>query len=224
MKRRQTSHRLRRQIVKTLSVRYLLHLPKGYGRTRKRWPMILFLHGAGERGNRLPLVCKHGPPKLIEAGRDPRFIVVSPQCPKDQWWSVDVLIALLDETIADHAVDERRVYLTGLSMGGRGTWVLAAQHPERFAAIAPICGWGEPFAAFRLKDLPTWIFHGARDPVVPAGKSQEMFAAIRAAGGRKVKLTIYPEAEHDSWTETYEDPGLYRWLLRHKRKPARSRR
>ena len=230
MKHRQTSHRLEKQIVKTVSMRYLLHLPTGYGRTRRRWPMVLFLHGAGERGNRLSLVCKHGPPKLIEAGKDLPFIVVSPQCPRDQWWSVDVLIALLDEIIANYAVDERRVYLTGLSMGGRGTWVLATHHPERFAAIVPICGWGEPFAAFRLKDLPTWIFHGARDPLVPVGKSEEMFAAIRAAGGKKARLTIYGEAEHDSWTETYENPGLYRWLLRHKReaaakprsKPARS--
>jgi len=109
MNRRQTSHRLRRQIVKTASVRYLLHLPEGYGRTRKRWPMILFLHGAGERGSRLSLVSRHGPPKLIETGRDLPFLVVSPQCPKEQWWSVDVLIALLDEIIAQYAVDERRV-------------------------------------------------------------------------------------------------------------------
>jgi len=105
-------------------------------------------------------------------------------------------------------------------MGGRGTWVLAAEHPERFAAIVPIRGWGEPFAAQRLRDLPAWIFHGARDPVVPASKSEEMFAAIQAAGGKKARLTVYPEAEHDCWSETYENPGLYRWLLRHRRKGA----
>ena len=217
MTSRQTSHTFETQIVKAVRARYLLYLPEGYGRSRrKRWPLMLFLHGAGERGNRLSTVRKHGPPKLVHAGGNLPFIIVSPQCPKEQWWTSDVLMALIDEICAAHAVDERRIYVTGLSMGGRGAWVLALEHPERFAAIAPICGWGEPFLAHRITDLPTWIFHGAMDPVVPAAKSRAMDVAIRRAGGRKVKLTIYPKAKHDSWTETYADPELYKWMLTHR--------
>ena len=217
---RQTAHKLETQIVKEVRVRYLLHLPDGYGKGRKRWPVILFLHGAGERGSRLSMVRRHGPPKLIDAGEDLPFLVVSPQCPREQWWSNDVLIALLDDILATYAADPARVYLTGLSMGGRGTWALATACPERFAAIAPVCGWCEPFVISRLVDLPAWIFHGARDAVVPVAKSKDMHTAIRRAGGRKVKLTIYPEAGHDSWTQTYENPELYRWFLKHRRKAA----
>jgi len=214
----QTAQTLRTRVVKDVRVRYLLHLPAAYARKRKRWPMILFLHGAGERGTRLSRVAKHGPPRLIREGRDLPFVVVSPQCPEDQWWQNDTLIALLDHILATCRVDERRVYLTGLSMGGRGTWMLATQQPERFAAIAPICGWGEPFAAARLRDMPTWVFHGAKDSVVPAGKSQEMFDALRRVGNRRVRLTMYKDADHDSWTATYANAELYRWFLRHRRR------
>ena len=216
----QTSHTLRTRIVTDVRVRYLLHLPSGCGQGRKRWPTILFLHGAGERGNRLSRVATHGPPKLIRTGRDLPFVIVSPQCPAEQWWHNDTLLALLDHIQASYPVDPARVYLTGLSMGGRGTWTLATEHPDRFAAIAPICGWGEPFAAFRLQKMPTWIFHGAKDSVVPAGKSQEMFDALRAVGNRQVRLTMYADADHDSWTETYANEQLYKWLLRHRRRPS----
>src|SRR4030066_1336392 len=128
-------------ITKTLNCQYLLFLPEGYENKQQRWPMILFLHGAGERGNDLNLVKKHGLPKIIEQQKDFPFIVVSPQCPQGQWWTekVEVLINLLDEIVNRYNVDTERIYLTGLSMGGYGTWTLAAAYPERFAAIAPIC-------------------------------------------------------------------------------------
>lgn len=215
---KQTAETLRKRLVRNVRVQYLLHLPRGYRRgAAKRWPLILFLHGAGERGSDVKLVAVHGPPKQVAAGQDLPFIVVSPQCPADDWWSNDVLNALLDHVIATCGVDAERVYLTGLSLGGRGTWMLATEYPQRFAAIAPICGWGEPFAAFRLKDLPTWIFHGGKDSLVPAGKSREMYRALRGAGNRDVRLTIYPKADHDSWTETYDNPELYEWMLAHRR-------
>ncbi len=201
-------------VTKKVACRYLLHLPKGYERGRKRWPLLLFLHGAGERGRDLELVKKHGPPRLIAEGHEFPFIVVSPQCPARQWWSNDVLSALLDEIIANYRVDERRVYLTGLSMGGYGTWGLACEHPERFAAIVPICGGGNRLLAHALKHVPVWAFHGAKDDVVPVAESEKMVAAVKAAGGR-AKLTIYPDAGHDSWTATYANPALYKWLLRH---------
>ena len=199
-------------ITKTFRCRYLLYLPAEYGEKDKLWPMILFLHGAGERGDNLDLVKKHGPPKLIEEGKKFPFIIVSPQCPADQWWSPEVLISLLDELVGAYKVDTARIYLTGLSMGGYGTWDLASLYPERFAAIAPICGGGRRAMAFRLRDIPVWAFHGGKDPVVPLRESEEMVQAIKAAGGT-AKLTVYPEASHDSWTVTYNNQELYDWFL-----------
>src|ERR1017187_1673939 len=131
-------------------VNYLLFLPEGYdAKAAKRWPLMLFLHGAGERGTNVWKVATHGPPKNVAAHPDFPFIVLSPQCPEHQFWSKDVLLALLDEIMAKYAVDTNRVYLTGLSMGGYGTWDLGMAYPEKFAAIAPICGGGETMAGMR---------------------------------------------------------------------------
>lgn len=207
----QTEQKLQREIVVQLD--YLLSLPEGY-ETKEQWPLMLFLHGAGERGDNLDLVKVHGPPKLIAAGKEMPFIVVSPQCPKDRWWNAVELTALLDEIIEKYDVDESRIYVTGLSMGGFGTWNLAMYTPKRFAAIAPICGGGDRQFGKHLKHLPAWIFHGAKDSAVPVERSIEMAKAIKDRGGDP-KLTIYPEANHDSWTKTYENPELYKWFLSH---------
>jgi len=214
---KQSAKTLDEQVVKSVTCDYLLSLPKGYGEKDQRWPLMLFLHGAGERGSDLELVKKHGPPKLIEQGKDFPFIVVSPQCPSDLWWPelIDTLTALLDELESTYAVDPGRVYLTGLSMGGFGTWSLACDRPERFAAIVPICGGGQWFLGNRLKDVPVWAFHGAKDSVVPLELSEKMVEAAKRAGG-DAKLTVYPEANHDSWTATYDNAELYEWLLSHK--------
>jgi predicted peptidase len=194
---------------------YLLFLPEGYAKSDQRWPLMLFLHGAGESGSDLAKVKVHGPPKIVETNRTFPFILVSPQSP-GRGWNPDTLNALLDDVIANYRVDKDRVYLTGLSMGGYGTWALAAAHPEKFAAIAPICGGGNPADAKRLAPIPTWVFHGAKDTTVPLKRSEEMVEAIKAANGN-VKLTVYPEAGHDSWTQTYENPALYQWFLQQKR-------
>lgn len=209
-------------ITKTVSYRYLLFLPEGYGRKKQRWPVILFLHGAGERGSDLNLVKKHGPPKIVETRKDFPFIVVSPQCPADAWWTseIDGLINLLDDVVANYNVDKERIYLTGLSMGGYGTWALAAEYPERFAAIAPICGGGRRIMAEKFKDVPVWAFHGAKDPVVPLKESEDIVNAIKERGG-DAKLTVYPEAGHDSWTETYNNQALYDWFMQHRNKSAK---
>jgi predicted peptidase len=214
----QSEQMFQKQITKTVSLRYLLYLPKDYGRKEQTWPLMLFLHGAGERGDDLALVRKHGPPKLVEQGQDLPFIIVSPQCSAGTWWTeeMDALMALLDEVQSKYAVDPNRVYLTGLSMGGYGSWALACRHPERFAAVAPICGGGERHLARNLKDVPVWAFHGAKDPVVPLKESQEMVDALKQARG-DVRLTIYPDAEHDCWTETYNNPKLYEWFLSHRK-------
>jgi predicted peptidase len=177
---------------------------------------MVFLHGAGERGSDLEKVKTHGPPKLVAQGKVFPFILVSPQCPEGQWWDTDMLDALLDTVLAKYRVDPDRVYLTGLSMGGFATWAWAAAHPERFAAIAPICGGGDPFLAWRLKSLPVWAFHGAKDPVVPVKMTTDMVDALKAAGG-DVRVTIYPDAGHDAWTDTYNNQELYDWFLQHHR-------
>lgn len=210
---RQRGQKLERMIKVTMD--YLLYLPKDYGQ-KNSWPLVLFLHGAGERGDNLELVQKHGLPKLIAEGKEFPFLVVSPQCPKDRWWQPQELTALLDEIVEKYKVDQDRVYVTGLSMGGFGTWNLAVSTPERFAAIVPICGGGDPIWARRLDHVPVWVFHGAKDPVVPLERSEKMVEAIKKAKGN-VKLTVYPEAGHDSWTETYANPELYQWLLEQKR-------
>lgn len=212
----QSSQKLVKEIRKTIQVQYLLYLPNDYGKENKEWPLILFLHGAGERGDSLQRVKIHGPPKLVEGGQKFPFIIVSPQCPENEWWSTEVLDVLLNEICKNYKVDKDRIYLTGLSMGGYGTWDMVSEYPNRFAAIAPICGGGNPNRVDVLKNLPIWIFHGAKDEVVPLEKSQDMFDALKKVGGN-VKITIYPEASHDSWTETYNNTELYKWFLKHKR-------
>lgn len=207
-----------RQVTQSGSYDYLLFLPDHY-RTQEQWPLILFLHGAGERGSNLEYVKRHGVSRILEEQPDFPFIVASPQCPRGQYWSVPLLSALLDEVIDTYRVDPDRVYLTGISMGGYGTWRLAAAQPPQFAAIAPICGGGNPVEACNLKDLTVWAFHGARDTVVPLGESEEVVEALKACGGN-VKFTVYPEADHDSWTQTYNNPELYDWFLQHRQKKA----
>jgi len=217
---RQQELKFEAQIVKTVRLNYLLFLPKGYDKdSEQKWPLILYLHGAGERGDDLERVKVHGPPKIVEQEDDFPFIVISPQCPEFSWWTfeIEVLNALLDRITKRHAVDEDRVYLTGLSMGGFGTWSLATAYPERFAAIAPICGRGDSKKAHLLKDIPAWVFHGAKDEVVKPENSEEMVNALKEIGA-DVQYTLYPDAGHDSWTETYNNPKLYEWFLKHKRK------
>ena len=209
----QKSARLDTQVK--VQMDYLLYLPKDYDK-QESWPLVLFLHGAGERGDDLELVKVHGPPKLIAEGKDFPFIVVSPQCPKERWWEPIELTALLDQIVKTHKVDEDRICVTGLSMGGFGSWRLAAYTPHRFAAIAPICGGGETYWTRRFPHLPVWVFHGAKDTGVPLERSQEMVDALKKAGGEP-KLTVYPEAGHDSWTETYNNPKFYEWLMEQER-------
>jgi predicted peptidase len=196
----------------TLEVRFLLYLPEGYHQTKEKYPLLLFLHGMDERGEMLDFVKKHGPPRLIEQGKDFPFIVVSPQCPEDTvGWSVEVLNMLLDEMESRYRVKKNCIFVTGLSMGGAGTWNLAITYPKRFAAIAPVCGWADPEQAAKIKDLPIWVFHGAKDDVVPAERSISMVNALKALGS-PVKFTLYPYANHDSWTDTYNNPEFWEWL------------
>ncbi len=262
----QTVQSFQRTVTKQVGYRYMLSLPEGYDATAaKTWPLLVFLHGSGERGADTWLVAKHGPPKLLhgdaplpltappaanakgKAAETPtpapetpeararreaaakalreNFIVVSPQCPTGVWWDDDAVGALVDEIVATHKVDGSRLYLTGLSMGGYGTWSYAMRNPGRFAAIIPICGGGEPSIVRRmarvkkaeLTSLGVWVFHGAKDTSVPLAESEQMVAALKTAGVADLQFTVYPEAKHDSWTETYANPEIYAWLLKHRR-------
>lgn len=215
-KGKQQAKHFEKEITVKVKLNYLLYLPEGYGKEEKAWPLVLFLHGAGESGDNLEKVKKHGPPKLIEAGKSFPCIVVSPQSP-GRGWRPETLNALLDDVEAKYKVDKDRVYLTGLSMGGFGTWALAAEHPERFAALVPICGGGNPADAAKLKNLPIWVFHGAKDRAVPPSRSEAMVKALREAGAKNVQFTLYPDADHDSWTATYDNPEVWTWLFKQKR-------
>jgi predicted peptidase len=199
-----------------VTLRYLLFVPKGAAQEGK-WPLLLFLHGAGERGDDLNLVKKWGPPGFVEQRTDFPFIVVSPQCPTNERWDEAALARLVDQLSSELPIDKQRMYITGLSMGGYGTWNILAQHPRLFAAAVPICGGGEPQTAAALTDIPIWAFHGDEDRAVPLERSQEMVDAIHKAGGTKVKLTIYPGVGHNSWSQTYDNEEVFKWLLSHKR-------
>jgi predicted peptidase len=218
----QTPHTLKSPISQTPLINYWLYLPPEYdAHSAKRWPLILFLHGFGERGDSLTdleRVKAHGIPKVIENGKDLPFIAVSPQCPRQSWWTLqtEVLKTLLDDVITHHAINPAQVYLTGLSMGGYGSWTLGAAHPELFAAVAPICGGGVRSQSPKLKNVPVWAFHGGRDDVVRPYRSEEMVTALQQAGG-DAKLTIYPNLDHNSWTVTYDNPELYNWFLSHQK-------
>lgn len=208
-----------RLIERTVRLAYLLFLPEDYQKqSGKKWPLILFLHGIGQRGDDLDLVKTHGIAKIVEGQPDFPFITISPQCPDDtMWWDhPQTLKAIVDQVRAEYAVDEQRIYLTGLSMGGFGTWGLAMAYPDLFAAIAPICGGGISEFVGLIRDVPVWAFHGAEDPAIPLQASQRMVDTLRAVGGN-VRFTVYPGVGHDSWTQTYENPELYEWFLQHSR-------
>lgn len=213
-----------------VDVPLLLYAPEDYAADGDAWPLVLFLHGRGECGSggeELERVAIHGPAKQAAAGAAHPFVLLAPQCPVPDdrarvrgAWRAEVLLPLLDQVEQQLNIDRSRVYVTGLSMGGYGTWRLAATAPQRFAAAVPICGGGDPASvSANIQGLPIWAFHGAQDNVVPLSASEEMVDAVREAGGN-VRLTVYPEANHDSWTQTYDNPMFYDWLLGERRAPS----
>jgi predicted peptidase len=214
----QRKQKLETQVVKNVRLEYLLSLPKGYRTSKEQFPLILFLHGSGERGSDLENIKLHGLPKVLEAGLELPCIVVSPQCPSDSWWDTEALTVLLDQLEKTLRIDPDRIYVTGLSMGGFATWELAIRNPKRFAAIVPICGGGEPLFTFEITHLPVWVFHGAKDDVVPLEYSERMVKALKKYGNKLVKFKIYKHAKHDSWTKTYANPKVFAWMLEQKRK------
>lgn len=212
-------HRERTAQTKFGPLSYLVYQPPGFAEEPR--PLVLFLHGVGERGNELARVATHGIPALIERGKNFPFLAVSPQCPAEFYWGelTEALLELLSLLDPALHVDRSRVYLTGISMGGFGAFKLAAQAPDVFAALVSVCGGGEEAWAPALGRLPTWLFHGQLDDVVPVASSQRMFAALEAEGA-PVKLTIYDDLAHDCWDRAFQSPELFEWLLAQRRSDA----
>jgi predicted esterase len=211
---------MKRSVVYLYSERYLLFLPDGYESGSERWPLILFLHGGGERGDDIEKVKVHGPPKIVAERPDFPFIVVAPQVYTNHIWSTARLDALLQEVVEKYRVDPDRIYITGLSMGAYGAWHLAMEFPSRFAALVAISGGATPSGMCALKHLPIWVFHGAKDDVIKLDRSEELVTRLECCGAN-VKFTVYDDAGHDAWTRTYENPELYEWLLRQRRDAER---
>ena len=214
----------------TVQMRYLQYLPQGYaddpmnrshGGDGKGWPLVMFLHGSGQRGTDLNVLKQEGLPKLVAEGREYPFILISPQCGLNEYFDAQMLLKLIDRVADTLHVDRDRIYVTGLSMGGGGTWDVAKESRGKLAAIAPICGRGDRrWAQYSqyATSLAVWAFHGADDDVIPASESEEMVQTLQAAGSTIAKLTIYPGVKHPSWRIAYDDPELYRWLLAQRRR------
>ena len=213
--------------VNNKDFKYQVYLPADYSKA-KQWPIILSLHGSGERGDDGLAQTQVGIGGAIRFHAD-RFpaVVVMPQCRKDVWWTDPEMeqqaMAILAKSMKEFKGDPKRVYLTGLSMGGYGTFALAAKYPDKFAAVVPVCGGvvrprteadGDPYtdAARKIGKTPMWIFHGDADKSVPVTESQKMSAAIKAAGGN-VRYTEYPGVPHNSWDKAYGEADLAKWLF-----------
>jgi predicted peptidase len=215
---------------------YRLLKPKPFDAAQK-YPLVIFLHGAGERGEDNEKQLVHGMNDFASdeiMAKYPAF-VIAPQCPEGQAWGGisrlaktptpdDVLTPALDATLKavetlrkEFPIDDTRIYITGLSMGGYGAWDALAKRTELFAAAAPICGGGNTMNASKFKHIPIWAFHGADDRTVPADRSREMIEALKAAGATP-KYTEYAGVGHNSWAQTYSDPALYEWLFAQRKK------
>lgn len=198
----------------------------------KSYPLVLFLHGAGERGDDNEAQLKHGVTAILEGAKklnQPIFLI-APQCPKERYWSpidetvtklteadkpnalLEAVVALTEETSRTHPVDIKRFYVTGISMGGFATWDLLGRIPERIAAAIPVCGGGHVPLVEKYKEVPIWAFHGERDETVPTSATREIITALQKKNATP-KVTYYPTAKHDSWTQTYKDLEVIRWLL-----------
>ncbi len=198
---------------------YSVYVPPDYA-PDEAFPLILFLHGSGERGDDGFRQTEVGLPAVIRrGGARPRALIVMPQCRAGQTWSGDMArmaLRCVEQTAREYRVDAERLYLTGLSLGGAGTWLIGSALAERFAALVPVCGFGSKADAAKLARVPVWVFHGTLDDAVPVERSREMVQAIRAAGG-SVKYTEYPNLAHNCWDAAYAEPELWRWLFEQRR-------
>ncbi|MBQ8637016.1 MAG: prolyl oligopeptidase family serine peptidase [Clostridia bacterium] len=200
------------RIDQFVDFKYIIRYPDCY-KEGEKFPVIILLHGAGSRGNDIDVLTNNPYFSIVNRHSDFPFITVAPQCSENTWFDMFELLKRFVYKIADeNFADKNRIYLMGASMGGYGTWQLAMSLPELFAAIVPICGGGMYWNAPRLVNVPIWAFHGEKDTVVHKEESIKMVDAVNRCGG-SAKLTIYPENEHDAWSDTYNNPEVFRWLL-----------
>ena len=192
---------------------YMINLPEGYSEDKK-YPLIVALHGAGERGDDLALVLVHGVAKYVAAGKKIDAVVIAPQCPKNMVWNALTveLKELIDHIVSSYSIDENKVAVTGLSMGGFGTWEMGISYPGFFSALAPVCGGGMSWRAPLIGKTPVWAFHGDVDTVVPKENSYMMVDALKAKGGN-VRLTVFHGVGHNSWESAYEITNVIDWLI-----------
>ena len=208
------------QTVNYETLHYYLYYPSDYeSRGNEKFPLLLFLHGGGESGGNLEDLQIHGPPKMIVEGKEFPFLILAPQHPhKNKFWNTNAVIQLLDTVIQNNRVDPKRIYLTGLSRGGTAAWEMAVQYPQKFAAMAVVCGMTPlPYASWIDKDMPIWVFHGEEDPVILVEESENMVKKLESMG-YEVTFTKYPDVGHDAWTKAYQNDELYSWFTRQKRK------
>jgi predicted peptidase len=209
-----------KEITTKLEYNYVLQLPKNQ---KTKFPLLVFLHGSGEKGTDLELVKVHSPFTYQNLIKSP-IAILAPQCPPNTLWDTKALYELIIDISLKYNVDNSRIYLTGLSLGGWGTWKLAEEHPEIFAAIAPVCGPTDLFMvtdAVKLKGLPIHIYHGALDDVVPPMQSIDMHEELKKLNANS-ELFIFPNDNHNSWDSTYSDPKFYEWILaQHKEEPSK---
>ncbi|MEM7379601.1 MAG: PHB depolymerase family esterase [Bacteroidota bacterium] len=201
-------------------LQYYLYYPEDYeAKKEENFPILLFLHGGGESGDSLGALKSNGPPKLIAEGKQFPFMILAPQNPHPKkWWNTRAVMQLLDTIVEGNRVDKKRIYLTGLSRGGGAAWELAVQYPDKFAAMAVVCGMTPlPYASWIDKDMPIWVFHGTEDKSIPFSESRTMVDKLKQMG-YDVKFTEYEGVGHNSWVRAYNTEGLYDWFVAQKRK------
>lgn len=196
---------------------YLLYLPKQYKADNEAYPLVIYLHGGGQKGNDLNKLKTYGLPQLVDQGREFNFIIASPQCPEGKFWSTDNWFdSLYAELTTKYRVDQKRIYLTGISMGGYGTWQTAIAYPDKFAAIVPLCGGcDDSTQVCQLKDMPVWTFHGTADDLIPINETERLVNRLNQCNG-KVKFTRL-ENEGHAIQYLYENNTIYDWLLKQHR-------
>lgn len=208
------------ETVNVENLQYYLYFPEDYiSKEAEKFPLLLFLHGGGESGEELEQIKTNGPPKLIAEGKQFPFLILAPQNPnKKKWWNSRALVQLLDTVVSNNRVDTNRIYLTGLSRGGGAAWELAVQYPDKFAAMAVVCGMAPtPYATWIDKEMPIWVFHGDKDESIPISESIEMVDKLKNMG-YDVQFTIYEGVSHNSWEKAYNTEELYTWFINQSRK------
>ncbi|NBL64240.1 prolyl oligopeptidase family serine peptidase [Flavobacterium sp. NST-5] len=212
---KQISGNFKVEISQKKELQYALHLPEDL---KSKKPLIVFLHGSGEKGSDIEKVKVHGPFKYLKTNNIDSY-VLAPQCPENEYWDSETLYKLIQKIQKEYKIDESRIYLTGLSMGGWGAWNLAFAHPEMFACLVPICGFVDRVPMIencKIQNMPIRMYHGLLDDVVDVNYSIEIYRKLQKCN-KNITFTIFDDANHDSWTRVYDNPEIYNWMLQQRK-------